>query len=128
MGNADVWPFMITVQYYPFPAAAISPYVGFGVNYSFINNENFNGSTATQLGIDRTEAIDAKNSFGSVFQFGVDIPVNDKWMINCSTTFLELKLDASGYIYSSGTGTEISANMRLKKVPNITTVGITYLF
>lgn len=128
MLDADVWPVALTLQYYFAPGETISPYIGAGVNYSFINHEEINRHTATLLGIDRTEAVDAKNSFGSMFQLGVDIAINDNWKINLSTTFLELELDMSGYVYSGDTANEIKGDITLHKVPNMTVIGLSYLF
>jgi outer membrane protein len=128
MGTADVWPLAITFQYYPFETKWVKPYIGIGANYTFISNEQLDENTASLLGIERVESIDADDSFGWVFQLGVDFPVTKNLMVNLSSTYLELNLDATGVFYANGVLSTLSAKMGVKKQPNITVVGISYRF
>jgi outer membrane protein len=128
MGTADVWPLAITFQYYPFETKWVKPYIGIGANYTFIYNEQLDENTASLLGIERVESIDADDSFGWVFQLGVDFPVTKNLMVNLSSTYLELNLDATGVFYANGVLSTLSAKMGVKKQPNITVVGISYRF
>ena len=128
MGTADVYPLVIAFQYYPFETRWVKPYFGLGANYTFINNEKINGNTASKLGIERVESLDADNSFGWVWQLGVDIPITRNLMINLSTMYLELNLDATGAFYANGVRSDISAKMHVKNQPNITVLGISYRF
>jgi len=128
MGTADVYPLMVAFQYYPFETGWARPYLGIGGNYTFINNEKVDKKTASLLGIDSIESLDADNSVGWVLQLGVDFPVSKNCMINLSTMYLELNLDANGTFYANGVLSDISAKMGLKMAPNVTVLGISYRF
>ena len=128
MGTADVYPLVIAFQYYPFETKWAKPYIGLGANYTFINNEKIDGNTASQLGIERVESLDADDSFGWVFQLGVDFPITKKLMVNLSSMYLELNLDASGAFYANGVQSDLSAKMGVKTQPNITVLGVSYRF
>jgi outer membrane protein len=128
MGTADVYPFVVAFQYYPFDSTWVKPYIGIGANYSFISNEKIDKKTASLFGIERIESLDADNSIGWVFQLGADFPITKNLMVNLSTMYLELNLDATGTFYSDGVLSTLSAKMRLKTQPNITVVGVSYRF
>jgi outer membrane protein len=128
MGTADIWPLAITFQYYPFETKWVKPYIGIGANYTFINNEQLDENTASLLGIERIESIDADDSFGWVFQLGVDFPITKNLMVNLSSTYLELNLDATGTFYANGVLSTLSAKVGVKTQPNITVVGVSYRF
>jgi outer membrane protein len=128
MGTADVYPLVIAFQYYPFEVSWAKPYIGLGANYTFISNEKIDKNTASQLGIERIESLDADNSVGWVFQLGVDFPITKNLMVNLSSMYLELNLDATGTFYANGAQSDLSAKMGVKKQPNITVVGVSYRF
>ena len=128
MGTADVYPLVITFQYYPFETKWVKPYIGIGANYTFINNEQVDENTALLLGIERIESIDADDSFGWVFQLGVDFPITKNLMVNLSSTYLELNLDATSTVYANGVQSTLSTKMGVKMQPNFTVVGISYKF
>jgi outer membrane protein len=128
MGTGDVYPLVIAFQYYPFETKWVKPYIGLGANYTFINNEKIDKNTATQLGIERIESLDADNSIGWVFQLGVDFPISKNLMVNLSSMYLELNLDATGTIYVNGAPSDFSVKMGVKKQPNITVLGFSYRF
>jgi outer membrane protein len=128
MGTADIWPLAIAFQYYPFETKWVKPYIGIGANYTFINNEKIDKNTASLLGIERIESIDADDSFGWLFQLGVDFPITKNLMINLSSTYLELNLDATGAFYANGVRSTLSAKMGVKTQPNIAVVGVSYRF
>ena len=128
MGTADVWPLAITFQYYPFETQWVMPYIGIGANYTFINDEKIDENTASLLGIERIELIDADHSHGWVFQLGVDFPITKNLMINLSSTYMELNLDATSTVHVIGVLSTLSAKVDVKMQPNFTVVGISYKF
>ncbi len=128
MGSADVSPVYVTAQYYPFNTTWAKPYIGAGLNYVFISNEKINTASATSLGVSNVESINADNSFGVVLQAGVDIPVSESLLINISTTYLDMNLEAEGIVISAGARSNISAKMGIHTQPNFTTIGISYAF
>lgn len=127
-GTADVWPLAITFQYYPFETEWVKPYIGIGANYTFINNEKIDENTASLLGIERIESIDADDSIGMVLQVGVDFPITHNLMVNLSSTYLEIDLDATSTVYANGALSTLSAKMGVEMQPNFTVVGISYKF
>jgi outer membrane protein len=126
--TADVWPLSITVQYYPYVSERIKPYVGLGVNYTYIDHVELDKNTATVLGIDGVESLKAKSSSGVVVQLGVDFPLTEKLMLNVSTSYLDLKLDVTGSVYAGTVNSEIAAVVELKAQPNLSVIGLSYRF
>jgi len=127
MGSADVWLASATLQYYPFDIGWANPYVGLGVNYAHIRNEKINKHTAMLLGIEQVN-VEADDSIGVVMQLGVDFPVTENLMINVSSSFVDVNLDAKGTFTSNGVQSNVSANLDLKRQPNMTIIGLIYQF
>lgn len=72
VGNAWLLPPTLTLQYHFTGLDGFKPYVGAGVNYTIFYHED--------AGV--LSDVDYKNSFGGALQAGVDIPVQDNWMLN----------------------------------------------
>jgi outer membrane protein len=83
----DQWvlPPIVTLQYHPFPAARLSPYVGAGVNYMmFYAGHDFAGFHT-----------DVKNGFGAALQGGVNYAVAGPWVVNLDAKKVFFRTDAS---------------------------------
>ena len=74
VGSVRLLPPTLTLQYHFVPQGKIRPYIGAGLNYTFFFNENPAGGPVTDLTI--------KNSVGFALQLGVDIALDDHWMLN----------------------------------------------
>ena len=126
MGTADARPLSVVLQYYPFETSWAKPYLGFGVNYTFLSNTKVNQSAAMALGVDSIETLRVKNAYGFVFQAGVDIPVTERLSLNLSTSFLDLNTEASATFYVNGQLHSGETKLDLKKQPNISVIGLSY--
>lgn len=85
----DVWllPPVLALQYHFAPKATVSPYLGAGVNLTLFYGEDAPGGTVTD--------IDYDTSFGPALQAGVDIQINDGWMLNLDLKKVWLNTDVS---------------------------------
>ncbi len=83
IGNFKHLPPSLTLQYH-FPQASFTPYVGAGLNYTRISAVNL------PAGVDMK-----RNSFGAVFQVGVDIPVAKNTYLNFDIKKEYIRTDVS---------------------------------
>jgi len=80
-----VLPPVVTLQYRPAPKAAISPYVGAGVNAMlFFSGKDQNGFK-----------VDLKDNLGLALQAGVDVPLQGAWTLNADVKKVFFKTDAA---------------------------------
>jgi outer membrane protein len=89
LGDVDlghVWalPPTLTLQLHPFPRARFSPYVGAGVNYTFFYGEGGGRSAPVTK-------VDVKNDFGYAVNFGLDLEVAPRWLVNLDAKKLWLR-------------------------------------
>jgi outer membrane protein len=86
----DVWllPPTITAQYHFFTKERISPYIGAGINYTFLFGES--GGTAQPMSY--------SNSFGPAVQAGIDIALTGNWSLNLDVKkiFISTDVKAAG--------------------------------
>ncbi len=85
LGDVNLLPPTLTLQYHFTPDAQISPYVGAGVNYTFFYNED--GAPGLP--------IDYDDSFGWALQAGVDVKIDDNWRVNLDVKKIFLSTDVS---------------------------------
>ena len=84
LGTLKHLPPTLSVVYYPLDnKSAFQPYVGAGINYTWIYDEHV-GSRAEQAGFSNFKA---ENSWGWAAQIGADYMINDKWMINAQARY-----------------------------------------
>ena len=78
----------VSLQYHFLPAGAVfRPYVGAGLNFTLIFDEETQGALAgTDLSLD--------NSFGVAAQIGADFAINDKWAVNVEARWIDIDTDA----------------------------------
>lgn len=69
-------------------AAKIHPYVGLGINYTMFFNEETQGALAGA-------SLELDDSVGPAFEAGVDFDLNDKWFLNASLWYMNIKTTAS---------------------------------
>jgi outer membrane protein len=90
LGEVSHLPPTLSVQYHFAPIGRFRPYVGLGVNYTFLFNEE-----PDALGID--------NSFGPAAQLGLDFDLDDHWFANLSARYIDI--DAEARLASTRLGT-----------------------
>jgi outer membrane protein len=77
----------VTLQYHFNPEGGFDPFVGIGLNYTFVYDEEEVGPLAgTRLGLD--------NSFGLAAQIGAAVALNDNWSIAGDVRWFDIDSDA----------------------------------
>ena len=107
-GSTWLLPPTLTAKYHPLAGGSISPYVGFGVNYTIPFESKFNGVS------DFTIA----NSFGWAAQAGVDLKIKDNLFFNLDYKYI----NADTKITVAGTKYKLDLN------PNLIGIGVGYRF
>lgn len=113
LGSVGVLPPTLTLQYHFLPDHLVNPYVGAGINYTIFYDAN-SGATA--------DSIDYTNSFGPALQAGVDIAINQNWMINFDVKYIAIETNATVNVGSSAYTSNVDIN------PMVYGVGIGYRF
>lgn len=75
LGEVDVLPPTLTVQWHFMPDQMFDPYVGAGINYTRFLDKNLHHTVGGGIEVER-------NSFGPALQAGFDINLKDGWLIN----------------------------------------------
>ena len=90
LGSVNLLPPTLTAQWHFNPDQMIDPYVGAGVNYTFMLDRNARGSAGAingnKIKIDR-------DSWGYVLQAGVDVNLKDGWLINADVKYVMIDTD-----------------------------------
>ena len=113
LANSDIGSFKelpptLTAQYHFAPEAKINPYLGVGINYTRISNQNL----PTGMSLDN-------NSVGLALQAGVDFKLDKNWSLNLDIKKFQLRSDVTL------NGTKIS-NVQVD--PLLVGVGVGYRF
>lgn len=113
LGKVSLLPPTLTLQYHLFMDGTIRPYIGAGINYTYFYHVN-SGPVA--------DRIHYKNSFGPALQLGVDIALDDHWMINFDVKKIYIK----SHVDVNALG--LALNTRVKINPWVWGAGVGYRF
>jgi outer membrane protein len=83
-GRVDVLPPTVSVKYHFLPDRVMSPFVGLGLNYTFMYGEKTRGPLA---GAD----LDVKNSWGAAANVGVDFNINKNWLVGADIRWIQMR-------------------------------------
>jgi outer membrane protein len=109
IGTFKHLPPTLLLQYRFLPGGTIRPYVGAGVNLTFIMNDDLTVPTVGDLKLDST-------SIGPALQAGMDVKLNDRWSLSFDVkkvwinTDVKLggtkvsKVDVDPFLYGVGVG------------------------
>jgi outer membrane protein len=86
LARVDVLPPTVSVQYHFLPGKVVSPFVGLGLNYTFMYNEKTMGAIADTK-------LDIKNSWGVAFHGGVDFNFNKNWLMTADIRWIQMRND-----------------------------------
>ena len=132
-GQVTHLPPTLSVQWYPRGGKeGWQPYIGLGVNYTFIYDEDVDGKLIDTLGSLTGGAVDDANlelddSFGWSGQVGVDIPFAENWAFNASLWYINIESDAE--ISARSQGEEIAkVKFDVDINPWVYNIGIAYKF
>jgi outer membrane protein len=116
LGEARYAPAVIALLYVPEPDRVFSPYIGVGLNYTWIYHVR--GSALSDLKVD--------NAGGVALQFGAEFKLGERsaWFVDAKKIWL--KTDASGRI--AGPGGPQLARARVTLDPLILSTGLSFHF
>ncbi len=90
LGSVDLLPPTLTMQYHFNPDKLFDPYIGAGLNYTFMLDRNARG---TRGAIDGSKIRIDRDSWGYAIQAGIDINLEDNWLINFDVKYLDIDTD-----------------------------------
>lgn len=121
LGTLKHLPPTLSVVYYPLDSkSAFQPYVGGGINYTWIYDEHV-GSRASSAGFDNFRA---SNSWGLAWQIGADYMLTDNLLINAQARYIDI--DTNAYVDHPGLG--VRAKVDVDVDPFVYMVGLGYKF
>jgi outer membrane protein len=95
LGEVNVLPPTLTVQWHFNPDQMIDPYIGAGVTYARFLDKNLRHAGNNAAGIAGGDIEVDRNSWGAALQAGVDINLKDGWLINADVKKLWIDTDVS---------------------------------
>ncbi|POA79051.1 OmpW family protein [Pseudomonas sp. DP16D-R1] len=123
LGSLKHLPPTLSVVYYPLDAkSAFQPYVGAGINYTWIYDEHVS-SDAQSKGFSNFKA---SNSWGMAFQVGADYMITDNIMLNAQMRYIDIDTRATVENDAVAPGTRARVNVDVD--PFIYMVGLGYKF
>lgn len=121
LGTLKHLPPTLSLVYYPLDAkATFQPYVGAGLNYTWIYDEHV-GSGASAAGFDNFRA---DNSWGWSAQVGADLMLTDRVMLNAQVRYIDISTTA----HVDNTALGARAKVDLDVDPWVYMVGLGYRF
>jgi outer membrane protein len=90
LGSVNLLPPTLTVQWHFNPDQTFDPYVGAGINYTFMLDRNLKGSAGAIAG---NKIKIESDSWGPALQAGFDINLKDGWLINADVKYVWLDTD-----------------------------------
>ncbi|MGK0376136.1 MAG: outer membrane protein [Arenicella sp.] len=92
LGEVTHLPPTVTLNYYlNDPDSAFQPYIGLGLNYTFIFDEEFSAANEA-IGL---SDLSLDDSFGLAAQIGLDYMLNEKWFLNGSIRWVDIDTEAT---------------------------------
>ncbi len=123
LGSLKHLPPTLSVVYYPLDGkSAFQPYVGAGINYTWIYDEHVS-SDAQSKGFSNFKA---SNSWGMAFQVGADYMITDNIMLNAQMRYIDIDTRATVENDAVAPGTRARVNVDVD--PFIYMVGLGYKF
>ncbi|WP_277759484.1 OmpW family outer membrane protein [Pseudomonas sp. A34-9] len=123
LGTLKHLPPTLSVVYYPLDSTSpFQPYVGGGINYTWIYDEHV-GSEASANGFSNFKA---QNSWGLAWQVGADYMLTDNIMLNAQVRYIDIDTRATVENNAVAPGTRARVNVDVD--PFIYMVGLGYKF
>lgn len=120
VGEVTHLPPTVTVNYYFNNASSVfQPYIGAGVNYTFIYDEEFTSANG-EAGL---SDLSLDNSFGLSAQIGMDYMIDKTWHLNASVRWIDIDTEAT---FDVGEAKGRVGNIEID--PWVYTVSIGYTF
>jgi outer membrane protein len=112
LGGADagsVWvlPPTLTLQYHFRSGSSLHPYIGLGINYTMFYKYELSDDLA---GLGVTD-VDFDGSFGLAGDFGIDVDLGERWLLNFDVKYIQISTDASLRIEGGDTLDKVSVDV-----------------
>lgn len=121
-GSLKHLPPTVTLQYFPMDStSAIQPYVGAGVNYTLFFQESVNSELETAVG--SSGHLDLDNSWGLAGELGVDLAIDEHWIMSAAVWYVDIDTDAS---FKFDNGTRVATDIAID--PWVYMLGVGYRF
>ncbi len=91
LGEVNLLPPTLTLQWHFRPDQTFDPYIGAGINYTYMLDRNLKFKGGPAVAGDKIK-IDS-DSWGLVAQAGFDINLKDGWMINADVKYVQIDTD-----------------------------------
>ena len=99
LGEVKHLPPTVSTQYYFNNSSIVTPYVGVGINYTWVMDESVSPVASTVL---KSSSMHLSNSWGFTEQVGVDIKATDKLIVNAAVWHMDI--DTTGHIRNTVLG------------------------
>jgi outer membrane protein len=99
LGSVNLLPPTLTAQWHFNPDQKFDPYVGAGVNYTYMLDNDLKFSSGALNG--QKIKIDS-DSWGLVAQAGIDINLEDGWLINADVKYVQIDTDVEAQVPGMG--------------------------
>ncbi|KQN43339.1 hypothetical protein ASE98_10470 [Pseudomonas sp. Leaf48] len=123
LGSIKQLPPTLSLVYYPLdPKSKFQPYVGGGINYTYIYDEHV-GSRAESAGFSNFKA---DSSWGLAWQVGADYMLTDNVMINAQVRYIDIDTTATVENNAIAPGTRAKVDVDVD--PFVYMIGLGYKF
>jgi len=124
VGSLKHLPPTLALVYYPLDSqSAIQPYIGAGLNYTYIYDTKANGEVEAALNGGNRIGLDIDNSFGLALRAGVDYKLNDKWSVNAGLWYIDIDTKATLHL-----APDTQVNVDVEVDPFVYMLGVSYAF
>lgn len=93
VGELDIFPPTLSVNYYFTPKQRFRPHIGVGVNYSVYWDTH--ASAATQAALGAGTRLDIDDSVGWAVNIGGDYDLNERWFLTANLWYVDIDADAA---------------------------------
>ncbi|MEM7304362.1 MAG: OmpW family outer membrane protein [Pseudomonadota bacterium] len=107
IGDVDVLPPTLSLQYHFLEKSKFNPYVGAGINYTHFSNESTSSSLDNALG--GNTDLDIDDSWGPAVQAGLDVSVTENIILNASLWYVDIEADAT--LKTGGTSRDVDIDI-----------------
>lgn len=101
LGSVNLLPPTLTLQWHFNPDQMVDPYVGAGINYTYMLDKKLSFSSGPLAGNDIKIESD---SWGYALQAGVDVNLKDGWLINADVKYVTIDTDVKAKLGAGNTG------------------------
>lgn len=116
LASAKHLPPTLVLQYHFLPESTVQPYIGAGINYTMFFDEDSTARLDNLLGKSDVELDD---SWGYAFEAGVDVKINENWLVNASVWYLDIESEAT----ITTAGVKRSADVEINPIVAMLAVG-----